>query len=261
MQTEHRAVAAAYAAVITALYDEVSFFEQTLPRKNGNYHTVYVADEADRRLILDSFGHSGHEPTMRLNRANLDCEICTAAYLRGAFLACGAVSDPETAYHLELSVPTYKLSGDLLTLLHEADMPFKTIVRKGCNVLYLKDKDRIADFLALIGSQSGSLQLYQAMMFKDIRNKVNRQMNCENANLDKTVAAAAEQLRAVARIDAHGGLSQLPEELQELAALRLQHPEYSLRELGEALDPPLSRSGINHRLRRITEFARDLPDD
>ncbi len=260
IQTEHRAVAAAYAAVITALFEEVSFLEQTTPRKNGAYHTVAVADETDRRTILDSFGHTGLEPSLRLNRAVLDCEVCASAYLRGMFLACGAVSDPETAYHLEMSVPTHKLSGDLLTLLTENEMPFKVIVRKGCNVLYLKDKDRIADFLALVGAQSGSLQLYQAMMFKDIRNKVNRRMNCESANLDKTVAAASEQLRAVSRIAEHGGLAQLPDDLRELAALRLEHPEFSLRELGEALDPPLSRSGINHRLRRIVAFAGELTE-
>ncbi|MBQ3069447.1 MAG: DNA-binding protein WhiA [Clostridia bacterium] len=260
IQTEHRAVAAAYAAVITALFEDVSFLEQTTPRKNGAYYTVSVADEADRFAILDSFGHTGREPNLRLNRANLDCDMCGAAYLRGMFLACGAVSEPESAYHLEMSVPTHKLCGDLLTLLGENEMAFKSIVRKGCNVLYLKDKDCIADFLAMIGAQSGSLHLYQAMVFKDIRNKINRQMNCESANMDKTVAAAADQLRAVSRIAEHGGLSQLPDDLRELAALRLEHPEYSLRELGEALDPPLSRSGVNHRLRRITVFAQELAD-
>lgn len=259
VQTEHRAVAASYAAVITALFENASFCEQTLPRKSGCYHTVCIADEADRLEILQAFGHTGQELSLRLNRANLDCDACAIAYLRGIFLACGAVSDPEIDYHLELSVPFRKLSMDILTLFDECGISMKHIVRKGCNVLYLKDSDTIADCLALIGAQTGSLQIHQTIMLKDIRNKVNRQTNCENANLDKTIAAASEQLRAVMHIRDHGGLSQLPTDLAELAALRLEHPEYSLRELGEALDPPLTRSGVNHRMRRITEFSKAIP--
>lgn len=256
IQTEHRAVAAAYAAVITALYEDVSFFEQTLPRKNSSYYTVSVADESDRRIMLDSFGHTGTESSVRLNRANLDCDYCATAYLRGAFLACGAISDPETDYHLEMPFALYKLSQDMMTLFSEQGINMKYIVRKGYHVLYLKDSDTIADFLTMIGAQNASLQLYQTMMMKDIRNKVNRQTNCESANLDKTVAAAAGQLEAVRHIEATCGLGALPDELEELARLRLEHPEYSLRELGEALDPPLTRSGINHRLKRIMEFAQ-----
>lgn len=256
--TEHRSVAAAYAAVITALFEDVSFFEQTLPRKSGSYYSVSVADEEDRRTILESFGHSGDEFSMRLNRANIDCNSCATAYMRGAFLACGAVSDPESDYHLELSIPLYKLSIDLLTLIEEADIPIKHMVRKGCHVLYLKSGEHIADFLALIGSQSGALAIHQTIIMKEIRNSVNRRTNCESANLDKTVAAATDQLKAVQHIADNGGLSQLPPELEELANMRLAHPEYSLRELGEAFDPPLSRSGINHRLKRIVEFAQKV---
>lgn len=258
--TEHRAVSAAYAAVITALYDQVSFFEQSVPRKNGCYHSVYVADEADRRFILNDFGHTGQELSLRLNRANLDCEMCATAYLRGAFLACGAISDPESDYHLELSIPFQKLTMDLSALLRECGIPVKHIMRKGYHVLYLKDSDAIADFLTLIGAQNASLQMYQTMVVKEIRNKVNRQTNCESANLDKTVAASSAQVRAVERLIEHGGLESLPPELQEIAALRLEHPEYSLRELGEALDPPLSRSGVNHRLQRLTQLAADIPE-
>ncbi len=256
--TEHRAVAAAYAAVITALFEDVSFCEQVQPRKNGCYYTVCVADEEDRRNVLSAFGHTGLEPSLRLNRANFDCDACAAAYLRGAFLAAGAVSDPESDYHLEIAVPFHKLCMDILTLFQECGVPIKHIVRKGCNVLYLKESDAVADCLALIGAQSASLKIYQTVMLKDIRNKVNRQTNCENANLDKTVAAASDHIRAVQHICDHGGLEQLPPELQELARLRLSHPEFSLRELSEALDPPLTRSGVNHRLRRIAEYAATL---
>ncbi len=256
--TEHRAVAAAYAAVLTALFEDVSFYEQTIPRKNGVYYTVYVADEDDRRVILNAFGHSGEEFSLRLNRANIDCNACAAAYMRGAFLACGAVTDPESDYHLEYSVPLYKLSVDLLTLIEEADVPIKHIVRKGCHVLYLKVGEQIADFLALIGAQKAALAFHETLIMKEIRNTVNRRTNCESANIEKTATAAAQQLSAVRRIAENGGLAQLPPELQELAQIRLEHPEYSLRELAEAFDPPLSRSGVNHRLRRIAEFAATI---
>lgn len=257
IQTEHRAVAAAYAAVITALFEDVSFFEQTLPRKNGSYYTVYVADENDRRAILESFGHTGRETSTRLNRAVFDCDGCASAYLRGAFLSCGAVSDPENDYHLELSLPLYKLTMDIAALFKETDITVKYIVRKGTHVLYLKHSDTIADTLTLLGAQNGSLRFYQTIMMKDIRNKINRTTNCESANLDKTVNAAADQIAALKRIEAGCGLDSLPTELQELAQLRLEHPEYSLRELGEALSSPLTRSGVNHRLRRIMAFAEE----
>jgi len=142
-----------------------------------------------------------------------------------------------------------------LTLIEEAEVPIKHIVRKGCHVLYLKVGEQIADYLALIGAQKAALAFHETLIFKEIRNSVNRRTNCESANMGKTAAAAAEQLRAVQHIADNGGLAQLPPELEELARLRLEHPEYSLRELAESFDPPLSRSGINHRLRRIAEFA------
>lgn len=260
LQTEHAAVAKIYAGLLSSLFESVSFIEQTLPRKSGCYHTVFAADEEDRRHILAFFGHNGQETALRLNRANFDCDACAAAYLRGAFLACGATTDPEIDYHLEFDLPYRLLCLDLLTLLRESELPAKHIVRKGSNVIYLKDSDGIADFLTLIGAQSGPLTLYHTVMLKNIRNKINRQTNCESANIGKTVAAAQDQVHAIQKIEKHGGLSQLPSELQELAQMRLKHPDYSLRELGACLSVPLSRSGVNHRLRRILEWADNLSE-
>ncbi len=255
LHTEHRPVAAAYTAVLSALYDGVTFIEQTLPRRNGRYFMVSVPLQQDRETVLASFGHSGEETALRLNRANFDCDVCPSAYLRGLFLSCGAVSDPQTDYHLEFSVPYRLFSLDVLALLREFDLPARHILRKGSNVIYLKDSEQIADVLTLIGAQNGSLSLYQTMMLKNIRNKVNRQTNCESANIDKTAQASAVQLQAVEKIERNGGISRLPPDLRDLAILRKEHPEYSLRELGESLSPPLSRSGVNHRLRRIAEWA------
>ena len=209
--------------------------------------------------MLERFGHSPADLAVRLNRANLECDGCAPALLRGAFLACGAVIDPASGYHMEFSVPYYNLCRDLLSLLRELGFHAKQVCRKGAQVVYLKESEQIEDCLTLMGATNASLELMGIKMVKDIRNNANRVTNCESANIDKTVAAAAVHLDAVRKIEAHGGLDLLPEELREVARLRLENPDMSLRELGETMDPPLSRSGINHRLRRIVEHADKLP--
>ncbi len=251
LQTEYAAVAQVY----TSLLQEVCGTEPD--RQDAGFTILSVAPGA-RGRVLRRFGHTGTEVALRLNRGNLDCEACAAAYLRGAFLACGAVSNPSSDYHLEFNVPTLWLSRDIHTLLSELGFTVRPIRRKGDNVLYFKDSEQIEDCLTLIGAPAASLEMMNIQMVKDIRNNVNRVQNCENANIDRTVEAAAAQLMAVRKIEEHGGLQQLPEELRELAQLRRDNPDLSLRELGEALSTPLSRSGVNHRLRRIAAFAEKL---
>ncbi len=258
VQTEHRAVARAYAGVFSVLFPSVCVNRQSVPRKAGSYYTVSVKEESARREVLGAFGHTGQETAMRLNRANLECDFCPGAYLRGLFLSCGALTDPQADYHAEFSLPYRLLSMDILALLREQDLSARHIMRKGANVIYLKDGEQIADLLTLIGAQSGSLSLYRTMTVKNIRNTANRRTNCDSANLSKTAAASSRQLIALEKIETHGGFNQLPEELRQLAVLRSEHPEYSLRELGEALSPPLSRSGVNHRLGRILDWAENL---
>ena len=192
---------------------------------------------------------------MRLNRANLDCDGCAPALLRGAFLVCGAVSNPESDYHLEFSMPYYNLSRDLLALLRELEFSAKYVCRKGTHVIYLKESEQIADCLTLMGAQSASLEMLGVKVLKSIRNDVNRAANCETANIGKTVAAAMAQVQAVRRLSETGVLDTLPESLQKLAALRVENPDLSLRELGALCDPPLTRSGVNHRLQRLLDAA------
>ena len=148
---------------------------------------------------------------------------------------------------------------NLTALLAECGLRAKLARRGGCHIVYFKESEQIEDCLTLIGATNASLELMGVKMVKNIRNNANRVANCETANIDKTVAAAAVQVEAVHKICRCGGLDKLPEELRELAALRLENPDMSLRELGEELDPPLSRSGVNHRLQRILAFAADLP--
>ena len=257
LQTEQEAIADVYARLISRVVG-IRRPERQETTRRGARHRCSIDDPAQRVQVLERFGHSPREVSMRLNRANLECEGCARAYLRGAFLVCGAVTDPEHDYHLEFSLPHYNLSRDLMTLLREVDFPAKVTTRGSAYIVYIKGSERIEDCLTYLGATRASLELMGVKMVKSIRNDTNRRINCESANIDKTVQAAGAQMDALQKIEETCGLSALPEELQEIAKLRMEHPEMSLRDLGAAMEPPLSRSGVNHRLQRIIKFAENL---
>ena len=257
IQTELPEVAEVYTRLLQRLCGVAAPVLDVVKRRKP-LHLSLVAERAARKTVLERFGHTGQEVSLRLNRAMLDCDGCARAYLRGAFLACGAVTEPEHDYHLEWSVPHYNFSRDLLALLREEGFPAKAVTRGGAYVVYIKESERIEDCLTYLGAQKAALEMMGVKMVKSIRNDTNRRINCENANIDKTVQAAAAQLEAVRRIEENGGLTILPEEVREVARLRWDNPDMSLRDLGAALTPPLSRSGVNHRLKRIVEFAEKL---
>lgn len=259
LQTEQEAVARLYGFLITKVCGVTPPAEETL-RRRATLHSRAFPDAATRKTILERFGHSPSDISVRLNRANLDCDHCARALLRGAFLSCGAVTNPERDYHLEFSVPYYNLSRDLLALLGEEGFPAKMVSRNGSYIVYLKESERIEDCLTYLGASHGALEMMSVKMVKSIRNETNRRLNCENANIDKTVAAAGVHADAVRRIQAAGALDSLTPELRQLALLRVENPDMSLRELGAALDPPLSRSGVNHRLQRLLSIADELTD-
>lgn len=257
LQTEHRAVAELYSEM---LHECCSLPAPpiTVKKRRGDFYIVNLSDGWAKTRALERFGHAAADTSVRMNRANLDCDGCAAALLRGAFLVCGAVSNPENAYHLEFSMPYYNLSRDLLALLREMDFSAKYVCRKGTHVIYLKESEQIADCLTLMGAQSASLEMLGVKVLKSIRNDVNRAANCETANIDKTVKAAGIHIDAVRRLEKAGMLEKLPESLQQLARLRVERPDMSLRELGENCEPPLTRSGVNHRLQRLLEAAENL---
>lgn len=230
-------------------------------KENKNAYTVSIngSDQIDK--ILSYFGHTKNEISLRINRANLENECCQSAFLRGIFLSCGSVTDPKKDYRIEFVVPYMNLANDLSSLLseiYELDLKPGTQNRKGSFVVYVKGSEKTADLLTYIGAGKAAMELMQTKMLKEVRNNINRKTNFETANIDKTASAAATQIIAIKKIKKAIGISALPEELQELAELRYNNPEMSLRELGLNLSEPLSRSGINHRLQRIVDIARGL---
>ena len=217
-----------------------------------------MRSDADKEKVFDKFGHTLNESNLRINRANISCEQCPGAFLRGVFLSCGTVTDPERGYHLEFVVPYKKLCMDLMKLLDELNLNPKYIIRKGNHVIYFKDSESIEDVLAIIGAQEASLYVMNVKIEKDVKNKINRIVNFELSNIGKTIGASNIQIEAIEYIENTVGISSLPDNLQGVARLRIDNPEASLKELCTLSDEPITRSGINHRLERIVKFADEL---
>ena len=254
--TEHGDVArrmVELAAQIAGIAPEMSF---GLSRRRQRATRVTVPDTGDRERLLETFGHSGRETSLRINRGLLEEEHCRRAFLRGAFLACGSATDPQKEYHLEFAVATRNLANGLYTLLGEVEAfsggP-SFAGRKGGYVVYWKDGAQIEDVLTYLGATGASMELMQVRMYKETRNDINRKANFETANMDKTFSASARQTAAIAALSDAGQLAQLPQGLRELAELRLHYPDMSLRDLAQQLG--ISRSGVNHRLARLVELG------
>lgn len=261
-----KAVAVLYSEIISELTSAIVDISCTLTKRRDekDIYTLSVPDSDDCKKIFDYFGHVDNTPSLRINRANIESEELIPYFLRGVFLICGNVSNPEKDYHMEFVVPHMNLANDLRRLMSEVDIlknEPNIVRRKGSYVVYIKGSDLIADMLAYIGAPMASLNIIQQQIYKSVRNKVNRQINSETANSNKTAAASAKQLRAIDVIKKKCGLGYLSDELREIAELREEFPEYNLRELGEALSTPISRSGVNHRLMKIIEIADELDSE
>lgn len=185
-----------------------------------------------------------------------DC--CKRAYIRGAFLGGGSLSDPEKGYHAELVTHQEAFAESLVTLFSFYDLGAKVIERKSQYVVYLKEGDQIVDLLNVIGAHSTLLEFENVRIIKQMRNDVNRLVNCETANMNKTIDASYRQVEDIKLIAQTIGLSSLPDNLRELAELRLENTEVSLKEIGEMLEPPVGKSGVNHRFRKIELIASEL---
>lgn len=244
---------AAVAAGVTA---EVEF---TISRRKKNAFRISLPELYAREQLLFAFGHTGKEPSLKINRAVFEDSCCYAAFLRGVFLAAGIVTDPGKEYHFEIDSPYRNLTNNLVTLMQEIESPSlspSVTKRKGTYVTYIKESGQIEDLLTFIGAAASSMQMMQVKMYKEAKNNINRKTNFETANMDKTYSASARQTAAIARISDEVGLEELPLELQQVAIMRLHNPEMTLRELSEALG--VSRSSVNHKLNRILKFGEQF---
>ena len=183
---------------------------------------------------------------------------CRASFVRGAFLGGGSVTDPQKGYHLEFDTKNKKCAEYLKEILAHDNFDARITNRKGYHVLYIKDSERIADLLGYMGAPQGAFELFSIQIEKEMRNNINRRVNCENANTNKAAKASSKHLFAIKQIKAAKKWDKLPGVLKEIGELREEYPEDSLKELGEKVNPPIGKSGVNHRLNRILDIAENL---
>jgi len=230
----------------------------TLPDEAAGKLTFGITDAEKIRRIFHAYGFSADSNvTLHVNFGVLEDECCRVSFLRGTFLAGGSVTDPEKRYHLELATTHLKVGSETNALLLDQEFSPKITMRAGNMVLYFKQSDAIEDFLTLIGAPVCAMAVMEAKVEKDLRNEVNRRVNCDTANITKVVDAAQEQMEAIGRLKERGLLDELPVKLRQTADLRRENPEATLAELAQMVSPPLTKSAISHRMRKLIELASD----
>ena len=233
----------------------------TLLKKTFNINNVMR--EADEEKILQALhlydsDHNIISLDMPVNSLLIKNNCCARAYLRGAFLCIGSMSDPSKSYHLEFVCGSVLQAEQLKNIIQEFQIEAKIIKRKKYYVVYLKEGAGIVDLLNVMGAHVSLMNLENLRIVKEMRNSINRRVNCEAANITKTVNAASKQIEDILLIKEQYGLEKLPDNLRQMAEVRLEYPEAPLKELGEYLEPPVGKSGVNHRLRKLSEIAEHM---
>lgn len=230
-----------------------------LPAEGEGGKRVFGISAPDKlEAIFSVFGYDLTESLAHhINYAVLEEEHCRKAFFRGAFLAGGSVTDPAKRYHLELVTSHYNVRGELMALLLEEGFSPKETTRKSNYLLYFKQSEYIENFLTAIGAPIAAMEVMNAKLEKSVRLGVSRRVNCDAHNLDKTVDAAQEQIEAIRRLEERMDLADLGDKLWETARLRLENPELTLSQLAALCSPPVSKSCLNHRLRRLVELSRE----
>ena len=261
VQTENAAIAR---RIFTLLKEHYGVRSELLVRRKMKLkkNNVYIVrlKQGTQKIWLDLDIMDGMMFQSHISNEIKQSDEKTRAYLRGAFLASGSVNNPETSrYHLEISSIYEEHNQDICDLLNQFDLNARTLERRNGYITYLKGAEKIAVFLTLTGATNSMLKFEDVRIVRDMRNSVNRLVNCETANMNKTIDAASKQIENIHFIESTVGLQSLPEKLQEIAELRIQNPEISLKELGEMIPSgAISKSGINHRIRKINDFADNL---
>ncbi|HVI42487.1 MAG TPA: DNA-binding protein WhiA [Anaerovoracaceae bacterium] len=263
--TENPAVARHFKKLIKDYFgaNAALVIANTSMMKKGHYYELIINAEMNAEQILRETGilmvrEGCNYISDGIYSDLIKTKCCRRAYLRGVFLGAGTVSDPEKAYHFEIVCNSEVLSNDVKKLINSFGLHSKSVIRKNSHVVYLKEAEQIIDFLNILGAHGQLLDFENVRIVKEMRNKTNRISNCDSANLDKTINASVRQVENINLIEQARGLSSLPEKLREAARLRLENPESSLIELSELMDPPIGKSGINHRFKKIEEIAEKI---
>lgn len=262
VQTENAAIARRIYTLLKSLY---SFPIELLVRrkmklKKNNVYIVRMKKGVEKMLAELDILHESYRFVRTISVEYLKKTCCKRAYLRGTFLAGGSINNPETSsYHLEIFNFYKEHNNAVCNLLNDFDLRARELERKNGYIAYIKEAEKITDFLSIIGAHNALFKFEDVRIVRDMRNSVNRLVNCETANLNKTISAAFRQIESIKLIENTVGLDALPEKLREIAIIRVEHQEVTLKELGELVPSgKISKSGINHRLKKIDEFAENI---
>ena len=264
IHTENLSVARKCFTLLTKTFNIRTDIAIRTNRMKGSVSYYIVVKEHDAALrilqatkLIDQYGEVEEELSVVRNIV-IPETCCKRAFIRGAFLASGSMSDPEKSYHFEIVCATREKAEQIQKIMKCFELDGKIVLRKKSFVVYLKEGSQIADVLNVMEAHVALMEFENVRILKDMRNTVNRKVNCETANINKTVSAAVKQIDDIRYIQETKGLDKLPEGLKDMALTRLTYPEASLKELGSLLTPPVGKSGVNHRLRKLSEMAEEL---
>ena len=265
IHTENVTVARKYFTLLKKTYNintDISIRHSSSLNKNRSYVLSVNDDETARKILMTCrlmkpFGVIEEDFSIS-DSLIIQRECCKRAFIRGAFLAAGSVSDPVKTYHFEIVCLSEAKAKQLQMIMETFNINARVIKRRKYFVVYVKDSSQVVDLLNIMGAYNALMDMENVRIVKDMRNNVNRKVNCETANINKTVSAAVKQIEDIRFIQMSSAFDELPESLQEMAELRVRYPEATLAELGQLLDTPVGKSGVNHRLKKISLFADEL---
>ncbi len=256
MQTEQEVVAK-YISKLFARCDVVGQIVP-LPRPSGEVYEFRVAQQAQAQNMHALLGTTGREPSLQINPRLIASADAVRAFVSTAFLCAGTITNPEKEYNLEFSTSRFNLAKDFEALLAQYEFTPHRTQRKGSNVIYIKASEKVADLLTFMRANNASMEIMNQKAYKSIRNATNRITNCDTANLGKTAAANALTIKAIRVLEAADAFTTLPETLQQAAQKRMEYPDMPLAKLAEMFEPPLSKSGLSHRMKKIEALAANL---
>lgn len=242
--------------LIHKLFGDIATIQK---KQYSQKHIIYKINVADTRQLLQNVGLTDVDGiAFHVSPDITNQECCRRAFIRGAFLGGGTIADPEKRYHLEFVTTHFMISEDMKQILDTFSIHGKNVTRQSKYVTYLKDSEIICDILTMMGAHSCVMEIYNTKIYKEIKNQANRVTNFESANITKVVDASIKQVDAIRLIEKYRGLESLGPQLEETARLRIQNPDISMIELGKLLQPPIGKSGVNHRMRKLIEIADKL---